>query len=313
MAKTREGSYLDDQLKAGTIINLTQKKINRMDNVRELTDLLTLEKIEENIFRGENYKAPWKRVFGGQVLAQALQACYQTVPEGRLVHSMHAYFILAGDINQPIIYDVDRIRDGGSFTTRRVIAIQKGAAIFSMGASFQSVQEGLEHQISMPNVPMPDTLESDEKLAEVFKDAAPEIYRSLTFPRPLEFRPVEKLNPLSGKGYPPFRHVWIKSKGTLPDDIRLHQAILAYASDYNLLTTATLPHWEQVKPNELFLASLDHAMWFHRTFRIDEWLLYALDSPSASNARGFTRGNVFTQDGQLVASVVQEGLIRKRD
>jgi acyl-CoA thioesterase-2 len=313
LAKTREGSYLDDQLKAGTIINLTQKKINRMDNVRELTDLLTLEKIEENIFRGENYKAPWKRVFGGQVLAQALQACYQTVPEGRLVHSMHAYFILAGDINQPIIYDVDRIRDGGSFTTRRVIAIQKGAAIFSMGASFQSVQEGLEHQISMPNVPMPDTLESDEKLAEVFKDAAPEIYRSLTFPRPLEFRPVEKLNPLSGKGYPPFRHVWIKSKGTLPDDIRLHQAILAYASDYNLLTTATLPHWEQVKPNELFLASLDHAMWFHRTFRIDEWLLYALDSPSASNARGFTRGNVFTQDGQLVASVVQEGLIRKRD
>jgi acyl-CoA thioesterase II len=284
-----------------------------MDNVQELTDLLNLEKIEENIFRGENYLAPWKRVFGGQVLAQALRACYNTVPEGRLVHSMHAYFILAGDINQPIIYDVDRIRDGGSFTTRRVVAIQKGTPIFSMGASFQSVQEGMEHQISMPNVPMPDTLVSDEKLAEVFKDAAPEIYRSLTFPRPLEFRPVEKLNPLSGKGYPPFRHVWVKAKGTLPDDIRLHQTILAYASDYNLLTTATLPHWEQVKPNELFLASLDHAMWFHRTFRIDEWLLYALDSPSASNARGFTRGNVFTQDGQLVASVVQEGLIRKRD
>jgi acyl-CoA thioesterase II len=313
LAKTKEGSYLDDRIKGRYLHQTYLKEINRMDNVQELTDLLTLEKIEENIFRGENYQAPWKRVFGGQVLAQALQACYQTVPEGRLVHSMHAYFILAGDINQPIIYDVDRIRDGGSFTTRRVVAIQKGAAIFSMGASFQSVQEGMEHQISMPNVPMPDTLVSDEKLAEVFKDAAPEIYRSLTFPRPLEFRPVEKLNPLSRRGYPPFRHVWIRSKGTLPDDIRLHQAILAYASDYNLLTTATLPHWEQVKPNELFLASLDHAMWFHRTFRIDEWLLYALDSPSASNARGFTRGNVFTQDGQLVASVVQEGLIRKRD
>ncbi len=284
-----------------------------MTNVQELIDLLNLEKIEENIYRGANYQAPWKRVFGGQVLAQALNACQRTVPDDRLVHSMQAYFILAGDINQPIIYEVDRIRDGGSFSTRRVVAIQKGAAIFSMGASFQSVQEGLDHQISMPNVPSPDMLVSDEKLAEVFKEAAPEIYRSLTFPRPLEFRPVEKLNPMSGKEYAPFRHVWVKAKGELPDDIRLHQAILAYASDYNLLTTATLPHWGKVKPNELFLASLDHAMWFHRSFRIDEWLLYALDSPSASNARGFTRGSVFNQQGQLVASVVQEGLIRKRD
>jgi acyl-CoA thioesterase II len=282
-------------------------------NVPELLDLLNLEKIEENIYRGTNYQAPWKRVFGGQVLAQALIACQRTVPDDRLVHSMQAYFILAGDISQPIVYEVDRIRDGGSFSTRRVVAIQKGTPIFSMGASFQSVQDGLDHQISMPNVPSPDMLVSDEKLAEVFKEAAPEIYRSLTFPRPLEFRPVEKLNPMSGKEYAPFRHVWVKAKGELPNDIRLHQAILAYASDYNLLTTATLPHWDKVKPNELFLASLDHAMWFHRYFRIDEWLLYALDSPSASNARGFTRGSVFDQQGQLVASVVQEGLIRKRD
>ena len=284
-----------------------------MTDIQELIDLLTLEKIEENIYRGTNYQAPWKRVFGGQVLAQALHACQCTVPDDRLVHSMQAYFILAGDISQPIVYEVDRIRDGGSFSTRRVVAIQKGTPIFSMGASFQSVQDGLDHQISMPNVPSPDMLVSDEKLAEVFKEAAPEIYRSLTFPRPLEFRPVEKLNPMSGKEYAPFRHVWVKAKGTLPDDIRLHQAILAYASDYNLLTTATLPHWDKVRPNELFLASLDHAMWFHRSFRIDEWLLYALDSPSASNARGFTRGSIFDQQGQLVASVVQEGLIRKRD
>lgn len=284
-----------------------------MTNVQELIDLLNLEKIEDNIYRGTNYQAPWKRVFGGQVLAQALIACQRTVPDDRLVHSMQAYFMLAGDISQPIVYEVDRIRDGGSFSTRRVVAIQKGAPIFSMGASFQSVQDGLDHQISMPNVPSPEMLVSDEKLAEVFKEAAPEIYRSLTFPRPLEFRPVEKLNPMSGKEYAPFRHVWVKAKGELPDDIGLHQAILAYASDYNLLTTATLPHWDKVRPNELFLASLDHAMWFHRSFRIDEWLLYALDSPSASNARGFTRGSVFDQQGQLVASVVQEGLIRKRD
>ncbi|WP_373513428.1 acyl-CoA thioesterase II [Persicitalea sp.] len=284
-----------------------------MTNIEELIGLLSLEKIEENIYRGQNYKAPWKRVFGGQVLAQALHACQRTVPKERLVHSMHAYFILAGDIGQPIIYDVDRIRDGGSFSTRRVVAIQKGTPIFSMGASFQKVRDGLDHQISMPNVPSPETLVSDEKLAEVFKDAAPEIYRSLTFPRPLEFRPVEKLNPLSGKEYAPLRHVWLKANGAMPDDLRLHQAVLAYASDYNLLTTATLPHWKEVLPNELFLASLDHAMWFHRSFRVDEWLLYALDSPSSSNERGFTRGNIFNQAGQLVASVVQEGLIRKRE
>ncbi|GAB2799599.1 acyl-CoA thioesterase II [Rhabdobacter roseus] len=284
-----------------------------MTTAEELLDLLNLEKIEENIFRGDNYLAPWKRVFGGQVLAQALQACYQTVPEGRFAHSMHAYFILAGDINHPIIYDVDRIRDGGSFTTRRVVAIQKGKPIFSMSASFQSVQEGLDHQISMPNVPPPDVLVSDEKLAEAFKETAPDVYRTLAFPRPMEFRPVEKINPTLLRKNPPFRHVWLKSNGALPDDLRLHQIILAYASDYNLLTTATLPHFDKVRPTELFLASLDHAMWFHREFRVDEWLLYALDSPSASNARGFTRGNIFTQDGRLVASVVQEGLIRPRD
>ncbi len=284
-----------------------------MTDIKELIDLLSLEKIEENIYRGQNYQAPWKRVFGGQVLAQALAACQRTVPEERLVHSMHAYFILAGDIGQPIIYDVDRIRDGGSFSTRRVVAIQKGTPIFSMGLSFQEMHDGLDHQITMPNVPSPDVLVSDEKLAEVFKDTAPEIYRSLTFPRPLEFRPVEMLNPVSGTEYAPLRHVWLRSNGPMPNDLRLHQAVLAYASDYNLLTTATLPHWNQVMPNELFLASLDHAMWFHRSFRVDEWLLYALDSPSASNERGFTRGNIFNQQGQLVASVVQEGLIRKRD
>jgi acyl-CoA thioesterase-2 len=223
---------------------------------------------------------------------------------------MHGYFLLAGDIDYPIIYDVERIRDGGSFTTRRVVAIQKGRPIFTMAASYQSKQEGFDHQISMPNVPSPDVLVSDQEFIAQYKDKIPEVYKQFSHPRPIEFRPVEKYDPLSPQKTRPFRHVWIKVKGKLPDNVRLHQEILAYASDYNLLGTATLPHRDLFGPNDLFLASLDHAMWFHRDFRIDEWLLYALDSPSASNARGFNRGNIFTQDGILVASVVQEGLIR---
>lgn len=282
-----------------------------MNTADELVSLLSLEKIEQNIFRGENYQAPWKRVFGGQVLAQSLYAAYQTVPEDRILHSMHGYFILAGDISMPILYEVDRIRDGGSFTTRRVNAIQNGKAIFSLISSYQSIQEGFDHQILMPNVPPPDALVSDLTLLEAIKDKAPEFYKNFAHPRPIEFRPVEKLNPLIPQSQQPFRHVWIKANGELPNDLKLHQIILAYASDYNLLGTATLPHLDKISLNKVFMASLDHAMWFHRDFRIDEWLLYALDSPSASNSRGFTRGNFFTQDGKLVASVVQEGLIRE--
>ncbi len=282
-----------------------------METVEELIELLNLEQIEINIFRGQSYRTPWKRVFGGQVLAQSIHAASQTVPEDRVLHSMHGYFLLAGDIDYPIIYDVERIRDGGSFTTRRVVAIQKGQPIFTMAASYQSKQEGFDHQISMPNVPPPDVLVSDQEFIAQYKDTVPEVYKQFNHPRPLEFRPVEKYDPLSPQKTQPFRHVWIKVKGKLPDNLRLHQEILAYASDYNLLTTATLPHRDSFGPNDLFLASLDHAMWFHRDFRIDEWLLYALDSPSASDARGFNRGNIFRQDGVLVASVVQEGLIRR--
>ncbi len=281
-----------------------------MKTAEELVQLLSLEKIDQNIFIGKNYQAPWKRVFGGQVLAQSLYAAYQTVPEDRVLHSMHGYFILTGDISMPIIYEVDRIRDGGSFTTRRVNAIQNGKAIFSMISSFQSSQEGFNHQITMPNVPPPNTLVSDLVLIEAFKDKAPDFYKNFSHPRPLEFRPVERINPLKPQKQQPFRHVWIKAIGDLPNNLRLHQIILAYASDYNLLGTATLPHLDTVSLNDLFMASLDHAMWFHEDFRIDQWLLYALDSPSASNSRGFTRGNFFTEDGKLIASVVQEGLIR---
>ncbi|MEM7029497.1 MAG: acyl-CoA thioesterase II [Chloroflexota bacterium] len=283
-----------------------------METIQELAVLLDLERIEADIFRGQNYKAPWKRVFGGQPLAQSLHAAYQTVPEGRFAHSMHAYFILPGDIEVPIVYEVHRIRDGGSFTTRRVVAIQKGQAIFSMSASFQKEEEGLDHQIAMPNVPPPENLITDQELAESYREKAPKLYKRAQTPRPIEFRPVEKLDWLNPHKHQPLKHTWIKAKGTLPDDKQLHHTTLAYASDFTLLSTALLPHWDQVEPNGLIMASIDHGMWFHRDFRMDEWLLYAMDSPSASNARGFNRGSIFTRDGNLVASVVQEGLMRKR-
>lgn len=282
-----------------------------MKDVQELIRLIELEQIEENIFRGDSYKTPWKRVFGGQVLAQSLNAAYQTVPPGRFAHSMHAYFILPGDIEKPIVYQVDRTRDGGSFTTRRVSAIQKGRAIFVMAASFQKEESGLEHQIPMPNVPPPDNLMNDQQLSEVFKERLPEVFKRLKRPRPIEFRPVEGYDLVDARQHAPFRHVWMKAKGEIADERAPHQEMLAYASDYNLLTTAILPHRDKVSFEQLMIATIDHAMWFHRNFRMDEWLLYALESPSASNARGFTRGNVFNQSGQLVASVTQEGLMRK--
>jgi len=278
----------------------------------ELIDLLKLERIEENIFRGESHYTPWKRVFGGQVLAQSLTAALETVTETRYIHSMHAYFILPGDINLPIVYQVEVIRDGGSFTTRRVKAIQKGQDIFIMSASFQREESGLEHQVNMPNVPPPDNLMSDEELGKSLEGKLPRVAKQLQIPRPIEFRPVERFDQLFGGKVGPFRHVWMRAKGEVKVDKAMHPCLLAYASDYNLLTTALNPHWQDLSFAELQLASLDHGMWFHRDFRMDEWLLYALDSPSASNARGFTRGNIFNREGKLVASVVQEGLIRQR-
>ncbi len=283
-----------------------------MKDINSLLEALHLEQIEENIYRGASHSTGGKRVFGGQVLAQALKAATLTVPKDRIVHSLHGYFILPGDVKKPIIYDVDRIRDGGSFTTRRVVAIQNGRAIFNSSASFQIREEGLDHQIAMPNVPHPDNLMNAEGLAEAYKKHLPqEVINSLLRPRPIEFRPVEKpffLNP--GKGSP-YSHVWMRANGKMPaDDVVAHRTVLAYASDYNLLSTALQPHG--VTFSDLIAASLDHAMWFHRDFNADEWLLYALDTPSASNARGFTRGNIFDQSGRLIASVTQEGLIRQR-
>ena len=283
-----------------------------MKTVEELLDLLCLEKIEENIYRGQNYQAPWKRVFGGQVAAQAIHAAHQTVEDDRVLHSMHAYFLLTGDIKVPIVYNVDRSRDGGTFNTRRVVAVQKGKPIFITSASFQKKSEGFDHQMDIPDVPPPSELKSDLELIQHLKEKAPELYKRYNVDRPIEFRPVEYSDPLHPEKSEPFRHVWLKAKSRLSDNLRDHQEILAYASDYNLLGTAILPHRDQLEGREMFFASLDHAMWFHRPFRADEWLLYQIDSPSASNARGFTRGNIYNESGALVASVVQEGLMAFR-
>ncbi len=282
-----------------------------MKKVGELLRLLELEQIEENIFRGQSHSVGSKRVFGGQVLAQSLNAAMRTVAEERFVHSLHAYFILPGHISKPIVFQVDRIRDGGSFSTRRVVAIQGGNAIFLMSASFQLDQEGFDHQVPMPNVAPPEVLESWEEWRDKYADQLPgSLKRFLDIDRPIEFRPVERINPAIPDQSSPFRHVWMKVRGKLARERPPQQCVLAYTSDYNLLTTALLPHGEAGAFGNVQLASLDHAMWFHRDFDLNDWLLYAIDSPSASNARGFARGNIFTREGKLVASVVQEGLMR---
>ncbi len=283
-----------------------------MKTIAELIDLIQLEQLDDNLFRGQNYVTPWGRVFGGQVLAQSIHAARVTVPEDRIVHSMHGYFILGGDPNQPIIYNVDRIRDGRSFTTRRVVAIQKGRAIFNMSASFQIKEKGFSHQIPMPDVPPPEAVETDKEWIEPYKKQLPEMYKRYQIDRPIEFRPVEKFNPINPKKERPFRHIWIKANGPISDDPLLQREILAYACDYNLMATSLLPHRDRFKIQDMQMASLDHAMWFHGDVKVDEWLLYALDGPSASNSRGFSRGSFFNQKGELVASVVQEGLIRHR-
>jgi acyl-CoA thioesterase-2 len=285
-----------------------------MKDVSELLEQTRLEQIELNIFRGQSHNVGSPNIFGGQILAQALDAAIQTVPEDRIAHSFHGYFILPGDFTKPVIFEVERIRDGGSFSTRRIVAIQNGRAIFNSSASFQLRQEGLEHQIDMPaDVPVPEKLVDDRVIADKYAKFLPKSIREyLEIPRPIEFRPVEIFDYFKPESLPPFRNVWIRARGKMGDNFGEHQKVLAYASDYNLLSTSILPHQHEVNMPQLQMASLDHAMWFHRDFRVDEWLLYAIDSPSSSNARGFTRGNFFTQEGKLVASVVQEGLIRKK-
>ncbi|MGA0285247.1 MAG: acyl-CoA thioesterase [Saprospiraceae bacterium] len=283
-----------------------------METLSDLLNILELEKIKENSFVGQNYITPWRIIFGGQVLGQSLHAAYATVPEDRFVHSLHGYFILPGNVDIPVEYEVDITRDGGSFTTRRVQARQKNKTIFVAAISFQVRQEGLEHQIYMPNVVSPEILMTDLEQLQDIKDSHPMLYQRLSrlHPNPIEFRPVEQVFTREMKKLAPFRHVWMKSKELLEADSRVHHQVLAFASDYNLLGTALLPHRETLSDQNYFIASLDHAMWFHRDFDINEWLLFAMDSPSASNSRALTRGNIFSREGKLVVSLAQEGLIR---
>ncbi len=288
----------------------------------ELLEILGLERIEENIFRGRSQDLGWGRVFGGQVLGQALSAAEQTVPGERAVHSLHGYFLRPGDAKKPIVFTVDPIRDGRSFTTRRVVAIQDGQAIFSLSASFQIEEPGFEHQAAaMPEVPGPDELVSEQELGRRYLEKLPEAARAaipeamqerVVADRPIEIRPVAPLDPVSPEVRGPTRQVWFRTSGALPDQRSIHCYLLAYASDFHLLGSALQPHGVSWLTPGVQVASLDHAMWFHRPFRFDDWLLYDIDAPSAQGARGLAHGRWFTRDGVLVASTMQEGLIRDR-
>src|ERR1700731_2285739 len=266
----------------------------------DLIKVMTLERLEMNLFRGQSRDIGSPQVFGGQVLGQGLVAATATA-EDRVVHSLHAYFLRRGDFNSPIVYEVDRALDGKHFSSRRVIAIQHGRQIFNMSASFQSAEPGLEHQISMPDVPPPESLPDLKAHYREMADKLPAAARRLLDQeRPFEFRP----------GDPPHKSIWFRAVDKLDGDEALHRCLLAYVSDFHLLDTALKPHGISMISPKLVIASVDHAMWFHRSVRVDDWLLYAMDSPSASGARGFTRGSVFARDGRLVASAAQEGLIR---
>jgi acyl-CoA thioesterase II len=279
--------------------------------VANLLSTLDLEALEHNIFRGHSPQVGWQRVFGGQVIAQALAAASRTVAADRPAHSLHAYFLRPGDPEVPIIYEVDRIRDGKSFTTRRVVAIQHGHAIFSMSASYQVEEGGLDHQVAAPAVPPPEKLMSEEELQRLVMAVAAEPVKAYwRRERPIELRPVSLRHYTGRDKLEPVQQVWFRATGPLPDEPAVHKCVLAYASDLLLLDTSLYPHGRNLFDPDLQVASLDHALWFHRPFRADDWLLYAQDSPTASGARGFNRGAIFTREGALVASVAQEGLIR---
>jgi acyl-CoA thioesterase-2 len=275
---------------------------------------LDIERLETRLFRGESPQVGWQRVFGGQVIGQALVAATRTVEqENRFVHSLHAYFVRPGDPSVPILYDVENIRDGGSFATRRVVAIQHGKPIYFMTASFQDDEDGFEHQTAMPDVPPPEKLIGEAELKEQFMAAAPPHIRAYwERPRPIELRPVSLTHYLSSEKLDPHQNIWVRTTGPVPTDRHLQAAVLAYLSDMTLLDTSLFAHGTSVLDRSLQVASLDHAMWFHRPPVLDDWLLYSQDSPSAFGARGMTRGAIYTRSGTLIASVAQEGLIRKK-
>ena len=289
-----------------------------MSATADLVRILDLETLEGNRYQGRSPDVGWQRIFGGLVIAQALVATMRTVEQSLLPHSLHAYFILPGDPSLPIDYEVDNLRDGRSFATRRTVAKQNGAAIFALSASFHRQETGFDHQLPMPDVPAPETLMSEKDIVSGFGDRLPEtVRRYFKRERPIELRPVSLKRylgqaPTAEEQAHPVQHVWFRATGPLPDDQRLHLAALAYASDMTLVDTALVGHGKSVFNPDIQAASLDHAMWFHRPFRMDDWLLYAQDSPSASQALGLARGLIYTRDGRLIASVAQEGLLRPR-
>ncbi len=281
--------------------------------MENLLSILDLERLELDLFRGTSPDNGWQRVFGGQVIAQALVSAQRTIADDRHVHSLHSYFMRPGDPSVPIIYEVDRIRDGASFNTRRVVAIQHGKAIFSLSASFQRDEPGLDHQVDMPDVPMPEDLLGEGDLKEKYLKNAPEnVRRYWERERPIEMRPVSLTHYISQEKLAPVQNVWVRANGGVPNDRRTQEAVLAYLSDMTLLDTSLFAHGLSVFSNKIQAASLDHSMWFHRPYAMDDWMLYAQNSPNASGARGLNNGGLYTRDGVLIASVAQEGLIRQR-
>jgi len=279
-----------------------------------LVRVLDLEPLEHNLYRGQTQKQGWQRVYGGLVLAQALTASIRTVEPDRLAHSMHGYFLLGGDPGHPIVYDVERVRDGTSFNTRRVKAIQHGRPIFVLSVSFQKAEAGFQHQTEMPDVPPPENLPTVKELQERFADKLPANLRSFwQRERPFEMRPVDASRYLTRAKTAPKQNIWMRANGRLGDDPNLHRCLLAYASDFTLLDTALIAHGKLLFDTDVQLASIDHAMWLHAPVRVDQWLLYTQESTFAGGARGFCRGNIYTREGVLVASVTQEGLMRQRD
>jgi len=279
----------------------------------ELLALLKLEVIEQGIYRGQSQDLGFRALFGGQVMGQALSAAQETVGVDRFVHSLHSYFLRAGDASKPVVYEVESIRDGASFSTRRVQAIQNGKAIFYMTASFQQPEEGFNHQDTMPKVPSPNGIPSYGEFIADHQDALPRSMREkFLAEKPIEIRPIQQYNWLKPEKTDSSSQSWLKTNGNLPDDLRIHSCMLAYASDFHFLPTALLPHGASHLLPNFQIATVDHAMWFHRPFRFDDWLLYCMDSPSASNGRGLVRGQIYNRQGELVASTTQEGVIRQR-
>ncbi|WJG07668.1 acyl-CoA thioesterase II [Aliiglaciecola sp. LCG003] len=279
----------------------------------KLQTLLELEKIENSLYRGQSWDLGFRALFGGQVMGQALAAAQRTLPDGRLTHSFHSYFLLPGDANYPVLYDVENVRDGRSFSTRRVKAIQNGKNIFYLTASFQQPEPGLEHQFAeMPNVPPPEEVESDLSFFEKTIDQISERMReAISYHKPLDIRTVQTIDPMKPVKTEPRRYIWMRAQEVITGGINMNQAMLAYASDYHFLATSLQPHGISVRNKQLRMATIDHAMWFHHPFSFDEWLLYAAESPFSGGARGLVRGQFFNQQGVLVASTMQEGLMRK--